>query len=68
MKTIVSDSIILGGMKNKAKTVPIYARLLESDVSEVDKAANEQPIPVSRSMMIALIIRDWIKRKMHSKK
>jgi hypothetical protein len=49
-------------MKTKPKTVSIHARLVESDVAEVDEAASDQPIPVSRSMMIALIIRDWIKQ------
>jgi hypothetical protein len=49
--------------KNKIKTVPIHARIAASDVAEIDKAADEQPISVSRSMMVALIVRDWAKRR-----
>jgi hypothetical protein len=45
--------------KKSEKTVPIHARLSESDVAEIDKAASEQPIPVSRSYMVALIVREW---------
>jgi len=67
METIVSGSDILDGMKKK-KTVPIRARLPESDVAELDKAASEQPIPVSRSMMVALIVREWIQSRQSPKK
>lgn len=64
----MSDLITLDDMSKKQKTVPIHARLVESDVSEVDRAATEQPISVSRSMMIALIVRDWVKRRLAQKK
>lgn len=67
VETIVSDSDIVDGMK-KVKTVPIHARLSESDVAALDKAASEQPIPVSRSMMVALIVREWLQRQQSPKK
>jgi hypothetical protein len=51
----------------KEKTVPIHARLAESDVAAVDKASEEQPIPVSRSHMIALIVREWVKKRLPPK-
>jgi hypothetical protein len=55
-------------MAKKMKTVPIHARLPESDVTELEKAASEQPIPVSRSMMIALVVREWVQRRQSPKK
>jgi hypothetical protein len=54
--------------KSKQKTVPIHARLAESDVAEIDKAAGEQPIPVSRSMMVAIIVREWVNRRQKPRK
>jgi hypothetical protein len=64
METTVSDSDTLPGMAKKEKTVPIHARLPDSDVAEVDKAAGEQkkPFAVSRSLMIATIIREWARQ------
>jgi hypothetical protein len=67
METNVSDTDTVDGMK-KVKTVPIHARLSESDVAALDKAAGEQPIPVSRSMMVALVVREWVLRQQSSKK
>lgn len=64
----MSDLDTLSDMAKKEKTVAIHARLSESDVAEVDKAAERQPIPVSRSHMIALIVRDWINRRRSPKK
>jgi hypothetical protein len=69
METTVSDSDTLPGMAKKEKTVPIHARLPESDVAAVDKAAGEQkPFAVSRSLMIATIIREWASRRRSPKK
>lgn len=64
----MSDLDTLAGMKKSEKTVPIYARIPESDVAELDKAASEQPIAVSRSMMIALIVREWASKRRPPKK
>lgn len=62
------DLITLADMSKKEKTVLVHARILESDVAELDKAASEQPIRVSRSMQIALAIRDWASRRRSPKK
>jgi hypothetical protein len=41
-------------------TVPIYARVSKADLKIVDKAAKDnKPFEVSRSLMIATIIREW---------
>lgn len=65
----MSDSDTLSDMAKKTeKTVPVHARLSESDVAEVDKAANEQPIPVSRSYMLAIIVRQWADKRRSPKK
>lgn len=49
---------MLDGMgKKPVKTVPIHARLPVPDVAEVDAAAAE--LMVSRSLMVALIVRQW---------
>lgn len=64
----MSDLATIDGMKKKEKSVPIHARLAESDVAAVDKCAEEQPIPVSRSHMIALIVREWVVKRLHGKK
>lgn len=63
METNVSVSDNLSGMAKTEKTVPIYARLTETDVAAVDKAAAKQPIAVSRSHMIALIVREWVSKQ-----
>jgi len=55
-------------MAKKETTVPIYARLPKSDVDELDKAAEQQSIPVSRSMMVALIVREWVQNRRSPKK
>lgn len=47
-------------MKTKEQTVPIYARLPQSDVALIDKAAKEEK--ESRSAMVARVIREWAKR------
>lgn len=66
METTVSGSVILSGMgSKKIKTVPIHARIPESDVAAVDKAADDELI--SRSMMVARIVREWVKRKQSHK-
>lgn len=63
METIVSAPDIVDGMK-KVKTVPIHARLTEADLAAVDRAAAEQkPFPVSRSTMLAIIVREWAERR-----
>lgn len=55
----MSDSIIIDGMsKKKTRTVPVHARIAESDVAEVDKAADQNG--VTRSLMISLIVRQWV--------
>lgn len=54
-------------MRKKDKTVPIHVRLPESDVAVVDQAAGNNPIPVSRSMMLAHIVRDWVKKQLSPK-
>jgi hypothetical protein len=66
----VSDLNTLSGMAKKSeKTVPIYARLSESDVDELDKAAAEQkPFAVSRSLMVAMIVREWADKRRSPKK
>jgi hypothetical protein len=52
--------------KKQVKTVPVHARIPESDVAEVDKAADEEL--VSRSNMLARIVREWVKRRLSPKK
>jgi hypothetical protein len=54
--------------KKSEKTVPIHARLTESDVAEIERAAKEQPIPVSRSYMLAIIVRQWADKRRSPKK
>lgn len=63
----MSDLTTIDGMK-KEKTVPIHARIAELDVAEIDKAAERQSIPVTRSHMIALIVREWVNRQRSPKK
>jgi len=46
----------------KPKTIPIRARITEADVAALDKAASQQDIPVTRSMMVAIIVREWLKK------
>jgi metal-responsive CopG/Arc/MetJ family transcriptional regulator len=62
----VSDSNTIGSMKQKVKTVPIYARIPESDVDELDRAANEELN--SRSNMIARVIREWVRNRLKTSK
>lgn len=51
-------------MTTKAPAVNIYARVSAEDIATVDHAAEtHKPLPVSRSMMIAMIIREWGDRK-----
>lgn len=67
METNVSDSANLVGMSKKPmRTVPVHARIPESDVAVVDKAADEEL--VSRSTMIARIVREWAKRRQSPKR
>jgi L-aminopeptidase/D-esterase-like protein len=69
VETNVSDLDNLSGMAKKQTTVPVYARLPESDVAEVDKAAEQQkPFAVSRSLMIATIVREWADKRRSPKK
>ncbi len=70
METIVSDSATLPGMAKRKteKTVPIHARIAESDVAEIDRVASTHPIPLTRSHMIALIVREWVNRHRSPKK
>ena len=57
----MSDSDIIADVAKKlVKTVPIHARVPESDVALVDKAAAAEL--TSRSLMVARIIREWAKR------
>lgn len=65
-ETIVSDAVILDGMSKKVRTVAVHARIPASDVAEVDKAADEEL--VSRSNMIARIVREWAKVRQRSPK
>jgi metal-responsive CopG/Arc/MetJ family transcriptional regulator len=46
--------------------VTIHARIPESDVAVVDKAADEELI--SRSSMMARIVREWVKQRQKSPK
>lgn len=62
----MSDLDTIAGMAKKFKTVPVHARIPESDVAEVDKAAEEEL--ASRSTMIARIVREWVKRRLSLKK
>lgn len=62
----MSDFATIDAMKKQIKTVPIHARLPESDVAVVDRAAEQEPC--SRSNMVARIIREWIKRQLSQKK
>jgi hypothetical protein len=64
----VSDFDTVDSMAKKLKTVPIHARLPESDVAELDKVAELQPIPVTRSHMVALIVREWLNKWRRSPK
>jgi len=52
--------------KKKFKTVPVYARIPEPDVAELDRAADEEL--VSRSTMIARVVREWVRRRLPPKK
>ncbi len=61
----MSEVDTLDGMK-KIKTVTIHARLPESDVAEVDKAAGEELS--SRSNMLARIVREWARRRLSTKR
>lgn len=56
----MSDLDILDGMAKKIRTVPVHARIPESDVAKVDEAAADEL--TSRSTMIARIVREWAKR------
>lgn len=47
--------------KKQVTTVAVHARIPESDVAVVDSAADEELI--SRSNMIARIVREWVKRQ-----
>jgi metal-responsive CopG/Arc/MetJ family transcriptional regulator len=63
----VSDSLTIADVSKKSfRTVPIHARLPEPDVAEVDKAATEEL--VSRSTMIARIVREWVRRRLPPKR
>lgn len=69
MATTVLDSDTFAGMaKKKEKTVSIHARVVESDAAEIKKSADNQPIPVSTSYMVAMIIREWANRQRSPKK
>jgi hypothetical protein len=69
METPVSDSDTLSGMAKKEKTTPVHARIPDSDVAEVDKAAEQRkPFAVSRSLMIATIVREWADKRRSPKK
>jgi hypothetical protein len=66
-ETIVSDPVILDAMSRKhIRTVTIHARIPESDVAAIDKAADEELI--SRSSMMARIVREWVKQRQKSPK
>lgn len=43
------------------KTVPIHARVAESDVQMIDRAAEDNL--TTRSNMVARIIREWAKQQ-----
>ena len=58
----MSDLDTIDGMKKKVETVPVHARLPQSDVEEVDRAANEEL--TSRSNMLARIVREWVKGRL----
>lgn len=63
----MSDAVILDAMSRKnIRTVPVHARIPESDVAELDKAAEVELI--SRSNMIARIVREWAKQRQRSPK
>ena len=61
METNVSNAGIVDAMSKKpVKTVPVYARVPAPDVALIDAAA--KTAYVSRSMMVARIVRDWAAR------
>ena len=63
----MSDSVTIADVsKKKFKTVPVYARIPEPDVAELDRAADEEL--VSRSTMIARVVREWVRRRLPPKK
>lgn len=63
----MSDLATLDGMSRKPiRTVTVHARIPEPDVHEIDKAADEELI--SRSNMLARIVREWAKQRERSPK
>jgi metal-responsive CopG/Arc/MetJ family transcriptional regulator len=62
---VATNSSDLATVASMAKTTPnavnIHARLRESDVAEIDSAAHEELI--TRSGMIARIVREWVKQR-----
>lgn len=67
LETNVSDLATLDAVSKKPpKTVPVHARIPEPDVAEIDKGADEEL--VSRSNMIARIVREWVKKRLSSKR
>lgn len=42
-------------------SVNVQGRLTLAEVAELDAAANEQPIPVTRAALISHILREWLK-------
>jgi hypothetical protein len=64
----VSDTDTMAGM-SKVKTVPIQVRVTESDVAALDKAAQGwKPLPVTRSLLVAMIVREWVEKRQSPKK
>jgi hypothetical protein len=47
---------------NSEPTSQAFLRLTGAEKSAIDRAAKSQPIPVSRSAMLASIVREWIKQ------
>ena len=68
METNVSDCDTLPDMAKKEKSVAIHARVPQSDVDVLDKVAGEQMVPVTRSMLVATIIREWVENRRQSPK
>lgn len=44
-------------------TINVQARLAPVEVAELDRAAAEQTIPVSRAALVSFVLREWLKRR-----
>jgi hypothetical protein len=50
-------------MEQKEQSTTIHAKIATSDLEKVDEAADlQKPFAISRSRMIAIIVREWVNR------